>query len=315
MGDERRLGRFATLREDRGNIRRYSVAADFGTGTVIQCILNEGLELYFFDYEVKHNGPIGGFNAEDTLEIFYCVEGDVRLEYSPGCYRLTGNTMGIYDFASCPRAIRFESHRFIGISLLLDGVAADETINRYIGEASIRIARMRELVARKKDVFICFGNQEIRKVFLSIAENPFDYDIDFLRLKAMELIMISGKSLDDLLAEHPTAQRRELNLRRFDKAIRYMEQNLASTLTIGGIAREAGVSTTKLQGLFLDFCGQSVYRHLRSMRLNRAQQLLRQGKLSIADVAMAVGWQNPSKFSAAYKKEYGTTPQQFQGGR
>jgi hypothetical protein len=39
-------------------------------------------------------------------------------------HRLTDNAMGIYDFTSCPQAIRFESHRFVGISLLLDGMAA-----------------------------------------------------------------------------------------------------------------------------------------------------------------------------------------------
>jgi AraC-like DNA-binding protein len=55
-----------------------------------------------------------------------------------------------------------------------------------------------------------------------------------------------------------------------------------------------------------------VYRQLRHMRLDRAKQLLHRGELSVTDVATAVGWQNPSKFSAAFKQEYGSTPRQFQ---
>jgi AraC-like DNA-binding protein len=216
----------------------------------------------------------------------------------------------VYDFDTCPRSIVFESKRFVGISLLLEGAAADETVGHYIGKAGISLAEMKRHASQKKEAFTCFGNREIRKVFLSIAENPLDYDIDFLRLKAMELVLISNRNLSHLVTEQPAArtQRRAQDLRAFDAATRYMADSLSDTITIEQIARAAGISTTKLQRLFFDFCGQSVYRQLRLMRLDKARQLLRQGRLSVTNVAAAVGWQNPSKFSAAFKQEYGNTP-------
>jgi AraC-like DNA-binding protein len=309
---EQNFHRFATLRESAEGVYRYAANSEFAKGTIVRCPLGKGVEMYFFEYDLEKNTPMGGFDSEDVLEIFYCIEGAVRLDYADSSYLLTDNMIGVYDFDTCPRSIVFESRRFVGISLLLEGVAADETVGRYIRKAAMSLAEIKRHASQQKEVFTCFGNHEMRKVFLSIAENPLGYDLDLLRLKAMELVLISGRSLSCLMAEQATAGRRSFDLRAFDAATRYMADNLSDAIAIGQVARAAGVSTTKLQRLFSDFCGQSVYRQLRIMRLDKARQLLRQGRLSVTDVAAAVGWQNPSKFSAAFKQEHGSTPRQFQ---
>lgn len=50
---------------------------------------------------------------------------------------------------------------------------------------------------------------------------------------------------------------------------------------------------------------------LKSFRLKRAKDLLRQNKLSISEIAYKVGYDLPNSFSRAFKKEFGMSPKEF----
>ena len=55
----------------------------------------------------------------------------------------------------------------------------------------------------------------------------------------------------------------------------------------------------------------SVYSCLRNYRMQTAQKLLLETELSVAEIAHQVGYENPNKFSTAFKSVYEITPTQF----
>ena len=50
---------------------------------------------------------------------------------------------------------------------------------------------------------------------------------------------------------------------------------------------------------------------IRSMRLNRARELLENSKLSVSEVAFQVGYLEPTNFSRSFKKQFGISPSQL----
>ena len=50
---------------------------------------------------------------------------------------------------------------------------------------------------------------------------------------------------------------------------------------------------------------------IRSMRLNRARDLLENSNLSVSEVAFQVGYQEPTNFSRSFKKQFGFSPSQL----
>ncbi|MBK8877013.1 MAG: response regulator [Haliscomenobacter sp.] len=50
---------------------------------------------------------------------------------------------------------------------------------------------------------------------------------------------------------------------------------------------------------------------LKSFRLQRAKELLKQNKLNVAEIAYMVGYDLPNSFSRAFKKEFGLTPSEY----
>ena len=84
-----------------------------------------------------------------------------------------------------------------------------------------------------------------------------------------------------------------------------------SSLKISDVAAHLGVSVQRLNAAFEAADGFSAFEFMRQERMRRAALMLGQSTLTIADVALEVGYANPANFSTEFKKFWGKTPMQF----
>ena len=70
-------------------------------------------------------------------------------------------------------------------------------------------------------------------------------------------------------------------------------------------------STTALKKCFRGVYGTSVYSYLRTYRLQVAQKLLLETELPVTEIASKIGYENPNKFTSAFKEMYGSSPTEF----
>ena len=98
---------------------------------------------------------------------------------------------------------------------------------------------------------------------------------------------------------------------RISRALDAMEQRMADTLTVRDLAAIAGLSPSRFAHLFRRTVGVSPLRHLYSLRMRRAQQLLEHSSLPIRDVMRQVGWKDPSHFSKDFKRRFGVSPRGY----
>lgn len=80
------------------------------------------------------------------------------------------------------------------------------------------------------------------------------------------------------------------------------------------VAKEVGMSETKLKNLFRQVFGDSIYAYYQKARLEEAAFLLKQGNHSIAEVGSTLGFVNLSHFSRLFKKQYGINPKKYTSG-
>jgi transcriptional regulator GlxA family with amidase domain len=91
-------------------------------------------------------------------------------------------------------------------------------------------------------------------------------------------------------------------------ALEFMEHNLGRPHSRASVAARIGLSTRQLDRLFADQLGTSFATHYRTIRLDRARDLIRQTALSITEIALACGFSNPGHFSRCYRERFGMTP-------
>lgn len=84
-----------------------------------------------------------------------------------------------------------------------------------------------------------------------------------------------------------------------------------SSLSISSIADELNVSAAYLSTLFKTETGQNLVKYISSYRLERAKYLLTATNMKIAEISLAVGYQNASYFISLFHNHVGLSPVQF----
>ena len=92
-----------------------------------------------------------------------------------------------------------------------------------------------------------------------------------------------------------------------------IDSSFSDTLSLEQLAREAGMSVSKLTRGFRDMSGMSVHSYIIDKRLEHAALLLAEGRLNVSQTALACGYSNMSHFSSAFKKKYGVLPREYAG--
>lgn len=90
-----------------------------------------------------------------------------------------------------------------------------------------------------------------------------------------------------------------------------IEDNLAADLSTRAISSALHVSMSTLIQAFHDVKRTTPQAYVRTVRLERAKQLLASGRASIAEVAAQVGYNNQGAFSEAFRRYAQTTPSRF----
>ena len=95
------------------------------------------------------------------------------------------------------------------------------------------------------------------------------------------------------------------------RAIAYITQNYAEPLSNKDLARLTGYNEYYLNSLFIRHTGISMHKYLLKVRINEAKKMLLNTKLSLADIAEAVGFNSNTHFSTYFKKSDNISPRQY----
>ena len=92
------------------------------------------------------------------------------------------------------------------------------------------------------------------------------------------------------------------------RAVELMSNNLSAPLPVSSIAKRCGVPGWRLTRLFQRHLHASPTRYYLRLRLDQAQDMLRNSPLSVGDIATDCGYDNIESFSRSYKARHGRPP-------
>lgn len=101
---------------------------------------------------------------------------------------------------------------------------------------------------------------------------------------------------------------------RLIKALELMDTNLEDPLSINDLAIEVGLSRRQLERLFKRYLGDSPNEIYMTQRIARAYALLSETNLSITEISMATGFNNPNQLSLRFRRRHGISPYTLRKG-
>ncbi|EBA14619.1 transcriptional regulator, AraC family protein [Roseobacter sp. SK209-2-6] len=94
-----------------------------------------------------------------------------------------------------------------------------------------------------------------------------------------------------------------------EKSLHLMQQHIEEPISICELARQQGVSTRKLQRRFRERTGGGPHTAYRTLRIERAHQLLTHTSMNVYEIVAATGFGTRSNLSRWFHKELGLSPQ------
>jgi AraC-like DNA-binding protein len=101
-------------------------------------------------------------------------------------------------------------------------------------------------------------------------------------------------------------QQRE-QIQQISKAVEYIHQNMDRVISVEELAARANMSTSGFHRSFKEVMRLSPLQYAKSMKLHRAQALIREGRRA-NEAGYLVGYNSPAQFSREYKRLFGYSP-------
>ncbi|MEM0981264.1 MAG: AraC family transcriptional regulator [Cyanobacteria bacterium P01_H01_bin.58] len=136
----------------------------------------------------------------------------------------------------------------------------------------------------------------------------------YLQGKVFELMALQVEAITEQESARQTATVKQDTITRIHYAAEILRSRLEHPPSQTDLAQQVGLGIRTLQKGFKAVFGLTPFAYLTQQRMQLAEQLLRQPNCTVAEVANIVGYANPARFAAAFKRYFGITPSEcFQG--
>lgn len=132
--------------------------------------------------------------------------------------------------------------------------------------------------------------------------------------EAMALIIDRAAEVERHLDEQGSSLARDDRAMMSRLAV-HIVQHLDDDLSCEALARRACMGQTKFKAAFRSYFGCTPKAYVTRARMERARELLRDDRLSVAQVAHAVGYRKPGAFTQAFRRSVGLAPSEVRAGR
>ncbi|MFD0931246.1 helix-turn-helix domain-containing protein [Psychroflexus salinarum] len=283
--------------------------------------IDEGLWLSITNLEFKHNSIIKSvydtaIPSEHYSITFTVFESEVKLQNTfidkvPFFnkfwgFKKPGTDVGasFYKGSKCEFYIFYISPDWLEKHIPLDKLGAEIPFKKFL-DSDKGFISYQDIVPNA-----VAQAHEILHTFKTFNDDVFSETI----LKAQSLSLISS-FFKNVFADLRHESYQENGAADY-KLIAKCESMIASNLSapfigIEALAQKLNISSTKLKMDFKSVYGSTILQYIIDKKMQLAMQLLLTTELQIKHISNQVGYDSPSKFSAAFKKKYGKLPSAY----
>ncbi|ASS68586.1 MULTISPECIES: AraC family transcriptional regulator [unclassified Paenibacillus] len=133
----------------------------------------------------------------------------------------------------------------------------------------------------------------------------FELSVKSLLYRLLTLLL---RGYVEVRLTEPESRARLRNLERFRPIFHHIETHYTEELTVDSLAGLASLSRFHFSRLFRQLTGRTVTDYVNRIRINKSEDLLRNTEKTIAEIAMAAGYNDLSYFSRTFRRYRGLAP-------
>ena len=288
----------------------YRVKDETGDGQITCYPVFPGIMLHYNDFHLEAcNSEFQ--TLQGTLSIHHCREGRMEWEFQKNQFiYLEAGDLHINNQHSHGGRFRFPLRHYHGLTVSIFPDQVTASLTESLMGYSIDLPRLVRCVARCDKPFLMRAGPDIEHILSEFYSIPEKLRSGYHKIKVLELFLFLGTlDLSEQNSERPYFHRAQVEKIRDMRSL--LEETPHRHYTLQELSSLFDIGLTTMKQCFKAVYGSSIYSYMRTYRMNAATVLLRREDHSIGQVAASMGYENPSKFSAAFKEVIGLTPSEY----
>lgn len=286
-----------------------------GEGTMTIYRVFEGVFLMYNDFHMK--SCFSRFNCGDSLLcIDHCREGRIEHRTESGMlYYMEAGDMRVDRRVHHIGNMGFPLCHYHGMTIGFHVTAAEKSLLEAMPVISVDVRALAEKFSNDAHPFVLRGDLGVEHIFSELYSVPTKIRMDYFRIKVVELLVyLHALEASEFKDERPYFYSSQIE--KIKAIHRFLTDDLARNHTAEELCERFDISASVLKSGFKGVYGSPVSTYIRTYKMNVAASMLVQDKsLRIIDAASRVGYENPSKFAAAFRETFGMTPAQYRQNR
>lgn len=291
------------------NIREYHYSDDTGDAQAVVYHLFPGVEVAYITVHMA-NFDFGQFERGERKHyatIHYCAEGRIEQQVKDEFFYLMPGDCSFTIHNQPQKMFQLPLRHYHGISIGVDLDCMENPLMVYAESCGCSALQGLQHICGGMSHIVLRSSDAARKFFQDLYEADADQRLDYLRVKMPELFFrMKYAKTDSSYYDRNLVPRTQVET---VKAVsEYIAENLNGKITVKQLTMEFGVSDTYLQNAFRNVYGIPVISFIRTQKMQSAAQVLIHTNRTIDEIAEEFGYENESKFSAAFKRIMGDSP-------
>lgn len=185
-----------------------------------------------------------------------------------------------------------------------DNTFWDKLIRPFIVDNFIRSIVLSKTVPWQKQCI-----DYVYKVYELAQNEPpfFEFEIRETLTRFLVTIYCNGEPQNENAEKRNCMQINTMLITMLD----FVANSYTERITVDDIAEAANISARECYRKFSQYLRTSPTDYINAVRIQQACRLLREGKQSITDIGLSVGFSSSSYFATKFKREIGCTPQEY----
>lgn len=272
-------------------------------------------------FESTDKAPSGArLHSHDYTQIWYVTRGECEHRVENRSYRLTiGDTFLILPEIEHQTLLAANSSAIcceFSLEAVLGSSAMQDNMNNALSLMSLSVFFQDSKERRPRFLFRPETNRKVEQTMRSLLqeyEQALPYFEEMLRTGIQELLLLFMREFS-LSSNYWHSQRDLIYLKYKEQvapAIRYIDENCTSPITLDEVCRISALSKTYFCYLFKLITRQTFVEYLTARRINASLELLENSTYSIAEISDRLGFSNLAYFSRTFKKQTGCSPSSY----
>lgn len=282
-----------------------------GEGIMTMYWIFDGVYLMYNDFHMK--SCVSNFTSPGKyLCIDHCREGHIEHTSKNGkLYEMKAGDMRVDRWIHHEGFSSFPLNHYHGITIGIDVDIAQKSLQEAMPAISVNLLELSEKYNRKNNPFVFRKDIAIEHIFSELYNVPSKIRMDYYRIKVMELLLyLSALELSEQKEDKPLFYSSQIE--KTKSIHEFITSDLTKNYSAEELSQRFHINLNALKTTFKGLYGYPMYTYMRMYRMNyAASALMKYPDMKIVEIAALVGYDNPSKFSAAFRETMGMSPLQY----